>query len=90
MLSSLKHRLLAVVSAAGLVGALLTLGASPPADAAVPATIPLKITNNSSRGEPVHIYNLGTSLTTGQQGWADADGTFHAPSLTHTRRFRRR
>ncbi|MFC8216370.1 glycoside hydrolase family 64 protein, partial [Streptomyces sp. NPDC057296] len=49
-----------------------------PADAAVPATIPLKITNNSSRGEAVHIYNLGTSLTTGQQGWADANGTFHA------------
>ncbi|WCN05496.1 glycoside hydrolase family 64 protein [Streptomyces sp. M92] len=78
MLSSLKHRLLAVVSAAGLAGALLTFGGSPPADAAVPATIPLKITNNSGRGEPVHIYNLGTSLTTGQQGWADASGTFHA------------
>ncbi|MDG9724980.1 MULTISPECIES: glycoside hydrolase family 64 protein [unclassified Streptomyces] len=78
MLASLKHRLLAVATAAGLAGALLTFGAAPPADAAVPATIPLKITNNSSRGEPVHIYNLGTSLTTGQQGWADANGTFHA------------
>ncbi|GAA5218204.1 glycoside hydrolase family 64 protein [Streptomyces thinghirensis] len=78
MLSSLKHRLLAVAMATGLAGALLTFGAAPPADAAVPATIPLKITNNSSRGEPVHIYNLGTSLTTGQQGWADANGTFHA------------
>ncbi|MFE0805809.1 glycoside hydrolase family 64 protein [Streptomyces sp. NPDC058812] len=78
MLSSLRNRLLAVAMATGLAGALLTFGASPPADAAVPATIPLKITNNSSRGEPVHIYNLGTSLTTGQQGWADANGTFHA------------
>ncbi|MFJ8150544.1 glycoside hydrolase family 64 protein [Streptomyces sp. NPDC096048] len=64
--------------ATGLAGALLTFGASPPADAAVPATIPLKITNNSNRGEPVHIYNLGTSLTTGRQGWADANGAFHA------------
>ncbi|MFB7088572.1 glycoside hydrolase family 64 protein [Streptomyces sp. NPDC056296] len=78
MLSGLKHRLLAVAMATGLAGALLTFGASPPADAAVPATIPLKITNNSSRGEPVHIYNLGTSLTTGRQGWADANGAFHA------------
>ncbi|MGC9497477.1 glycoside hydrolase family 64 protein [Streptomyces sp. WG7] len=78
MLSSLKHRLLAAATAAVLAGALLTFGASPPADAAVPATVPLKITNNSSRGEPVHIYNLGTSLTTGRQGWADANGTFHA------------
>ena len=78
MLSRLGRRLLAVATAAGLAGTLLTFGASPPADAAVPATIPLKITNNSSRGEAVHIYNLGTSLTTGQQGWADANGTFHA------------
>ncbi|MFD5799941.1 glycoside hydrolase family 64 protein [Streptomyces sp. NPDC049936] len=78
MLSRLRRRLLAVATAAGLAGTLLTFGASPPADAAVPATIPLKITNNSSRGDAVHIYNLGTSLTTGQQGWADANGTFHA------------
>ncbi|MGC0380456.1 glycoside hydrolase family 64 protein [Streptomyces sp. SAI-129] len=78
MLSRLRHRLLAVAAAAGLTGALLTLGAAPPADAAVPATIPLKITNNSARGDAVHIYNLGTSLTTGQQGWADENGTFHA------------
>ncbi|MFJ9376442.1 glycoside hydrolase family 64 protein [Streptomyces sp. NPDC101455] len=48
------------------------------ADAAVPATIPLKITNNSGRGDAVFIYDLGTNLTTGQQGWADANGTFHA------------
>ncbi|MFI6465857.1 glycoside hydrolase family 64 protein [Streptomyces sp. NPDC050538] len=48
------------------------------ADAAVPATIPLKITNNSGRGDTVYIYDLGTNLTTGQQGWADANGTFHA------------
>ncbi|MGW8636873.1 glycoside hydrolase family 64 protein [Streptomyces sp. NPDC055793] len=78
MLSRIRRRLLAVATAAGLAGTLLTFGASAPADAAVPATIPLKITNNSSRGEAVHIYTLGTSLTTGQQGWADANGTFHA------------
>ncbi|MGW6600281.1 glycoside hydrolase family 64 protein [Streptomyces sp. NPDC055036] len=48
------------------------------AEAAVPTTIPLTITNNSGRTDPVYIYNLGTLLTTGQQGWADANGTFHA------------
>ncbi|WHM40118.1 glycoside hydrolase family 64 protein [Streptomyces sp. BPTC-684] len=48
-----------------------------PATAAVPPTIPLTVTNNSGRGEPVYIYNLGTLLSTGRQGWADADGTFH-------------
>ncbi|MFF3686829.1 glycoside hydrolase family 64 protein [Streptomyces sp. NPDC002187] len=54
-----------------------TAGPTVRAEAAVPATIPLKFTNNSGRGEPVYIYNLGTLLSTGQQGWADANGTFH-------------
>ncbi|MFD9407439.1 glycoside hydrolase family 64 protein [Streptomyces sp. NPDC059989] len=61
-----------MVVAAGL----MLLG--PPTSAeAVPATIPLTIKNNSGRSEPVYVYNLGTLLTTGQQGWADANGTFH-------------
>ncbi|MFI5473466.1 glycoside hydrolase family 64 protein [Streptomyces cacaoi] len=67
---------LRIAGAAALVGALLSLG--PPAQAAVPDTIPLKITNNSGRGEALYVYNLGTQLTTGRQGWADANGTFHA------------
>ncbi|WP_443063495.1 glycoside hydrolase family 64 protein [Streptomyces sp. NBC_00663] len=74
----LRHRLLAAAGAATLLGALLTLGAPSTANAAVPATIPLKVTNNSGRGDPVYVYNLGTNLATGQQGWADAAGTFHA------------
>ncbi|MEU8651649.1 glycoside hydrolase family 64 protein [Streptomyces sp. NPDC048737] len=76
MLRTLRSRLAAAAGAAALVGTLLALG--PPAQAAVPATVPLKITNNSGRGEPLYVYNLGTLLTTGQQGWADANGTFHA------------
>lgn len=64
----------AVIFAAGFTAA----GPSSHADAAVPDTIPLKFTNNSGRGEPVYIYNLGTQLSTGRQGWADAGGTFHA------------
>lgn len=44
----------------------------------MPDTIPLKFTNNSGRADQIYIYNLGTLLTTGQQGWADAAGTFHA------------
>ncbi|MFD7459842.1 MULTISPECIES: glycoside hydrolase family 64 protein [unclassified Streptomyces] len=78
MLTHLRHtRLPALAAAAALLGALLTLGSPPAAEAAVPATIPLKITNNSGRGDQIHVYVLGTSLTTGQQGWADAGGTFH-------------
>ncbi|CAL9617440.1 Glucan endo-1,3-beta-glucosidase [Streptomyces sp. enrichment culture] len=78
MLSSLKHGLLALAGAVALTGALLTAGPAPSASAAVPDTIPLTITNDSGRSDAVYIYTLGTSPTTGRQGWADAAGTFHA------------
>ncbi|MGV9255652.1 glycoside hydrolase family 64 protein [Streptomyces sp. NPDC003697] len=73
-----RLRTLAATAATALAGTLLGLAAPAPADAAVPATIPLTVTNNSGRGEPLYIYDIGTSLTTGQQGWADANGVFHA------------
>jgi len=44
----------------------------------VPGTVPLTITNNSGRSGSVYLYDLGTQLSSGQQGWADAGGTFHA------------
>ncbi|MFF0183851.1 glycoside hydrolase family 64 protein [Streptomyces sp. NPDC005244] len=66
------------MAAATLTTALLTFGTPSRAEAAVPATIPLTFTNNSGRSEPVYIYDLGTQLSTGQQGWADAGGAFHA------------
>ncbi|WP_258053266.1 glycoside hydrolase family 64 protein [Streptomyces sp. Ru72] len=78
MLSRLTHRLLAPTAAATLLAAFLALHSAPSAAAAVPDTIPLKLTNNSGRSEPVHVYDIGTLLSTGQQGWADANGTFHA------------
>ncbi|TCO34446.1 beta-1,3-glucanase [Kribbella steppae] len=73
----IKHHLLAIAVAAASIAGVLTATNDSPA-AAVPATIPLQITNNSGRGDPVYIYNLGTNLATGQQGWADAAGNFHA------------
>ncbi|MFG3024044.1 glycoside hydrolase family 64 protein [Streptomyces sp. NPDC048254] len=53
-------------------------GTGSQAQAAVPSTIPPTISNNSGRGDQVYVYNIGTLLSTGQQGWADANGTFHA------------
>ncbi|MFI7063986.1 glycoside hydrolase family 64 protein [Kribbella sp. NPDC050124] len=73
----IKYHLLAIAVAAASIAGVLTATNDSPA-AAVPATIPLKITNNSGRADPVYIYNLGTNLATGQQGWADAAGNFHA------------
>ncbi|EWM11453.1 glycoside hydrolase family 64 protein [Kutzneria sp. 744] len=68
-------RTLCTIAAATAVAAGVLVA---PAQAAVPATIPLKIVNNSGRSGPVYIYDLGTNLATGQQGWADAGGGFHA------------
>ncbi|MFF1407267.1 glycoside hydrolase family 64 protein [Streptomyces sp. NPDC058294] len=67
-----------LAAAAALISGALTLGAPVRADAAVPDTIPLKITNNSGRSDQVYVYDLGTQLSSGRQGWADANGTFHA------------
>jgi hypothetical protein len=73
-----QRKLLAcAVSLLAFVGGLAGLVATAPAANAVPATIPLQFTNNSGRGDQVFIYDLGTLLSTGQQGWADANGTFH-------------
>ena len=68
---SIRTRVPAVVAAAVAVAGVLSVNPDRSAEAAVPATVPLTITNNSGRGDPVYIYNLGTNLATGQQGWAD-------------------
>ncbi|MEU6578453.1 glycoside hydrolase family 64 protein [Streptomyces sp. NPDC046805] len=81
MLTELKRLALPLAAAAALAAALTTPAPAAPrpvAAAALPDTIPLQVTNNSGRGDPVFLYDLGTQLSTGQQGWADADGTFHA------------
>ncbi|WP_374116007.1 glycoside hydrolase family 64 protein [Streptomyces sp. CoH27] len=69
---------LPLAAAAALIGGALALGVPDPAGAAVPDTVPLEITNNSGRSEPVYVYDLGTQLSSGRQGWADATGAFHA------------
>ncbi|MER8056281.1 MULTISPECIES: glycoside hydrolase family 64 protein [unclassified Streptomyces] len=69
---------LPLVAATALVGGALALGVPQHAGAAVPDTIALTITNNSGRTQPVYLYDLGTQLSSGQQGWADANGAFHA------------
>jgi len=74
----LPRRLLAPTAAAALIAAAIAVQSPSSARAAVPDTIPLQVTNNSGRGDAVHVYTIGTLLSTGQQGWADANGTFHA------------
>lgn len=75
---ALRKVLVALVAAAAVAAGLTAVGPVSHAEAAVPTTIPLEIKNNSGRSDQVYIYNIGTLLSTGQQGWADANGTFHA------------
>ena len=75
---ALRKALVALVAAATVTAGLTTVGPASRAEAAVPTTIPLEIKNTSGRSDQVYIYNIGTLLSTGQQGWADANGTFHA------------
>ncbi|MGY1499409.1 glycoside hydrolase family 64 protein [Streptomyces sp. QTS52] len=70
--------LVPLVAAAAVATGLTAAGPAPRAEAAVPTTIPLEFRNNSGRGDQIYVYNIGTLLSTGQQGWADASGTFHA------------
>lgn len=74
----LTRRLTAPTAAAALIAAVIAIQAPSSAKAAVPDTIPLQVTNDSGRGDAVYVYTIGTLLSTGQQGWADANGTFHA------------
>ncbi|GAB3953464.1 glycoside hydrolase family 64 protein [Streptomyces sparsus] len=80
------RRTLAYLGAAAIFATgLMAVGPASAADsttadsaaAAVPATIPLTLKNNSGRGEQTYVYVIGTELASGRQGWADANGTFH-------------
>ncbi|WP_344259807.1 glycoside hydrolase family 64 protein [Streptomyces sodiiphilus] len=71
-------KLLATLAAAAVAGAGFTAaGVLSSAGASIPDTIPLTLENNSGRGEQIYVYNLGTDLASGRQGWADENGTFH-------------
>jgi hypothetical protein len=73
------RRLLSAVAAFGalaVTATALVVAQPAPTATAVPATIPLTITNDSGRGDQVFIYVLGDPHT-GRLGWSDAAGTFH-------------
>ncbi|OLE25084.1 MAG: sugar hydrolase [Actinobacteria bacterium 13_1_20CM_3_71_11] len=47
-----------------------------PAHAAPLNLLPLRVTNDSGRGDKVYLYVLGVNLNTGRLGYVDAAGTF--------------
>ncbi|MCO6006935.1 glycoside hydrolase family 64 protein [Actinoallomurus purpureus] len=73
------RKLYGLLIAAAVVAGGSIMAVTPTAEATVTtATIPLQVANGSGRTDPVYLYVLGTNLATGQQGWADAGGGFHA------------
>ncbi|GAA0798991.1 glycoside hydrolase family 64 protein [Spirilliplanes yamanashiensis] len=64
--------------AAAVIATPVVAMAIPDAEAAGPDVLPLTVTNNSGRGESVHLYVLGTNIDTGKLGYVDSAGTFTA------------
>ena len=46
------------------------------AAAAGPTLLPLTVSNDTGRGDPVYLYVLGVNLDTGRLGYVDGGGTF--------------
>ena len=74
----IKHHLLAIAVAAASIAGVLTATNDSPA-AAVPATIPPQITNNSPRGPGVRLQP-GDQPGHRAAGWADAANAFAWPA----------
>ena len=74
---SLGRKLAAAVAAVTVVTAGAVWAGVAPAGA-VPALLPLTVSNATGRGEPVYLYVLGVDLGSGRLGYVDAGGAFHA------------
>ncbi|WBC16628.1 beta-1,3-glucanase family protein [Micromonospora sp. WMMA1998] len=71
----LRRRLLAAASAL-LVGVAGGLPLALPAHAVGPSLLPVTVTNTTGRTDAVHLYVIGTNLTTGRLGYVTSAGTF--------------
>jgi hypothetical protein len=52
------------------------VSAATPAQAIGPALLPVTVTNNTGRGDAVHLYVIGINLTTNRLGHVNQAGTF--------------
>ncbi|MCW2503596.1 MAG: sugar hydrolase [Actinomycetia bacterium] len=75
-----KRKMLAGLAVLGLAipTGLAAVTMATPAQAALPASLPVTFTNNSGRSEQVYLYVMGQSLTSNQLGYGDSAGNFHA------------
>ncbi|WP_127500154.1 beta-1,3-glucanase family protein [Actinoplanes solisilvae] len=55
----------------------IAVAVSPPAAQAIgPALLPVTVSNNTGRGEAVHLYVIGIQLSSGRLGYVNQGGTF--------------
>ncbi|WDZ82606.1 beta-1,3-glucanase family protein [Micromonospora cathayae] len=73
---SIRSRWWAALAALALAGTGSVLAVTPQAGAVGPDLLPLTVTNQTGRADAVHLYVLGTNLTTGRLGYVNAAGTF--------------
>jgi glycosyl hydrolase family 64 (putative beta-1,3-glucanase)/ricin-type beta-trefoil lectin protein len=72
-----RRKLLGVIATFATVVTGGITAAGLPAQAAGPAVLPMRITNQSGRGDAVYLYVIGTNLSTGRLGYVNAGGTFN-------------
>ncbi|MDT5033955.1 MAG: hypothetical protein QOC94_4126 [Actinoplanes sp.] len=72
-----RKKLLGIVAAFAVViagGTYLAIGQASAASG--PALLPITVTNDTGRSDPVYLYLLGTDLGTGRLGYVNSGGTF--------------
>ncbi|GGQ70805.1 glycoside hydrolase family 64 protein [Couchioplanes azureus] len=71
-----KRKLVQALSAL-VLAAPAAVSAAAPAHAVGPALLPVTITNNTGRGEAVHLYVIGINLATNRLGYVTKSGAFN-------------
>ena len=61
---------------AALLAAVPVAVAASPAEAVGPALLPVTVSNNTGRGDAVHLYVIGIQLSSGRLGYVNQGGTF--------------
>ena len=68
---------LGVVLLSLLISTVTSLASAPTAQAATADRLPVTFTNTTGSDRPLSLHILGTDITTGRQGYVDANGLFH-------------
>ncbi len=72
-----RRKLFSIIGAFAVVlGGGVYAATSPALALTSPAALPVRVTNDTGRGESVYLYVIGTNVNTGKLGYVDASGDF--------------